>query len=193
MKRKAIFLDRDGVINENVKDMDSLEEFKLLPNVPKAIKKINDSGFLAIIVTNQPTISKGILKSEVLDKIHQKLNDELKKHDAHIDKIYVCPHHPEKGFPGEIPELKFDCECRKPKPGLLLKAIKEYDIDSKNSWMIGDSKSDILAGITSNVKTIFIPGKGSKSMHEDKLRDIKADFEKKDLLEAIEFILNNKL
>lgn len=188
-KQKAIFLDRDGVINENVKELSKLEDFKILPNVEVAIKKINDAGYLAIIVTNQPIISKGFLTFETLNLMHDKLKHDLKKHHAHIDDIFVCPHHPKKGFPGEIVELKIDCDCRKPKPGLFLQAIKKYNIDVSKSWIIGDSKSDILAGEKIGVKTIFIPGKGSGAEHESKLEDVIPDYEKVDLLDAVNFIL----
>lgn len=190
--KKAIFLDRDGVINENVKDMNTVEQFIMLPKVGKAIKKINDAGYLAIIVTNQPIIAKGFLSFETLDKIHEKMSHELKKDHAHIDDIFVCPHHPKKGFAKEIVELKIDCDCRKPKPGLFLQAIRKYNIDTSKSWMIGDSKSDVQAAKNVNIKSVFIPNKGSGAEQEKSLEDIKADFERKDLLKAVEFILTKK-
>lgn len=188
--KKAIFLDRDGVINENVKDMNRVEQFVMLPNVSKAIKKINDAGYLAIIITNQPIIAKGFLSFETLENIHEKMKDELRKDGAHIDDIFVCPHHPKKGFPGEIVELKIDCACRKPKPGLFLQAIKKYNIDVSKSWMIGDSKSDVVAAKNAGINSIFIPDKGSGAEHETKLKEVKPDFEKKDLMDAVKLILD---
>ena len=189
-RTKAIFLDRDGVINKGVKDMKTPEQIEIIDGVPKAIKKINDAGYLAIIVTNQPTISKGFLTFEDMAKIHDKMNNELAIHDAHIDAIYMCPHHPEKGFPGEIPELKIDCHCRKPKPGMILDAIAEYNIDKKNSWMIGDSLTDVAAGKNADVKTIFIStGGGSGRKDEKDHEHLIPDLTCHDLLDAVKNIL----
>jgi D-glycero-D-manno-heptose 1,7-bisphosphate phosphatase len=192
---KAIFIDRDGVINKKVDKMSHIEQFEFLDSESfiNAIKMINDNGYLAIIVTNQPDISKGILTWDTLNNIHKIIHNALKKHDAHIDDIMVCPHHPEKGFKGEISELKIDCECRKPKPGLIFNAAKIHDIDLSKSWMIGDSPSDIAAGQSAGVKTIFLTsGGGSGTEHEKRLVRVKADAEKSDLLEAIKYIFKGK-
>jgi len=192
--KKAIFLDRDGVINENVKDLVKVSQLKLLPNVAEAIKKINDSGYLVVIITNQPIISKGFCTFEDMEKIHDKMKQIISEKGAFIDKIYICPHHPEKGFPKEIVELKIDCSCRKPKPGLFLQAIKELDIDFKKSWSIGDSNSDTEAAEKAGLKTILLSsGGGSGSKHESELKDSKPDFVKKDLLEAVEFIIKTDI
>ena len=189
-RQKAILLDRDGVINKNVKDMKTPEQLDIIEGVPEAIKKINDAGYLAIIVTNQPTISKGFLTFEDMDKIHEKMNKELAQHDAHIDAIYMCPHHPEKGFAGEIPELKIDCNCRKPKPGLLTDAIKEYNIDKQHSWMIGDSMTDVAAGKNAGIKTVYVSsGAGSGRKDEKDYAHIVPDMTCVDLLEAVKKIL----
>jgi len=190
--KKAIFLDRDGVINENVKDLVKISQFNLLPNVAEAIKKINDSGYLAIIITNQPIIAKGFCTFKEMEKIHEKMKELISKKGAFIDKLYMCPHHPEKGFPGEFAELKIDCSCRKPKPGLFLQAIKELDIDPKKSWSIGDSLSDIEASKKAGIKAIFLTsGGGSGSKNESELKDSKPDYIKKNLLDAVDFILKN--
>ena len=130
-----------------------MDQFELLPNVSKAIKKINDSGYLAIVVTNQPVIARGEVTFDELKNIHNKMETLLGNDGAYLDGIYYCPHHPHKGYEGEIPELKIDCECRKPKPGMLLQASKDFNIDVKESWMIGDSDSDILAGENAGCKT----------------------------------------
>jgi D,D-heptose 1,7-bisphosphate phosphatase len=145
-KQKAIFLDRDGTINKYVGFLREIEQFELLPNTSEAIKKINDSGYLAIVVTNQPVVARGEVTFEQLDQIHNKMETLLGKDGAYLDGIYFCPHHPHKGFEGEISELKVECECRKPKPGMLLQAAKDFNIDLSKSWMIGDSDNDILAG-----------------------------------------------
>ena len=155
-KQKAVFLDRDGTINKYVGFLRNIEDFELLPGVIEAIKKINESGYLCIIVTNQPVIARGEVSEEELDDIHKKLETELGKDGAYIDGLYYCPHHPHKGFDGEIPELKIDCICRKPKPGMLLKASSDFNIDLSKSWMIGDSESDIVAGINAGCKTVLL-------------------------------------
>lgn len=155
-KQKAIFLDRDGTINEYVGFLTNIDEFKLLDGVTDAIKKINASGFLAIVVTNQPVIARGEVTYEQLDEIHHKMETLLGQAGAYLDAIYYCPHHPHSGYAGEVKSLKIECECRKPKPGMLMKAAKDYNIDLEHSWMIGDSKNDILAGKNAGCKTVLI-------------------------------------
>lgn len=145
-KQKAVFLDRDGTINKYVGFLRHIEDFELLPDVAEAIKMINNNGYLAIVVTNQPVIARGEVSITELENIHNKMETLLGLEGAYIDSIYYCPHHPHKGYEGEISELKFDCECRKPKPGMLLKAAEDYNIDLSKSIMIGDSESDIKAG-----------------------------------------------
>lgn len=152
-KQKAIFLDRDGTINKYVGFLRDIDQFELLPNVSKAIKKINDSGYLAIVVTNQPVIARGEVTFDELKNIHNKMETLLGNDGAYLDGIYYCPHHPHKGYEGEIPELKIDCDCRKPKPGMLFQASKDFNIDLNESWMIGDSDNDILAGENAGCKT----------------------------------------
>lgn len=145
-KQKAIFLDRDGTINKYVGFLRQHDEFELIPNVASTIKELNDMGYLVIVVTNQPVIARGETSLEELEIIHNKMETLLGQEGAYVDAIYYCPHHPHKGYDGEIPELKIECECRKPKPGMLIKAAADFNIDLANSWMIGDSENDILAG-----------------------------------------------
>ena len=145
-RQKAVFLDRDGTINRYVGFLRSKEDMELLPGAADLIRRINASGYLAIVVTNQPVIARGEVTVEQLDEIHNKLETLLGEEGAYLDAIYYCPHHPDKGFPGEIPELKIVCDCRKPKPGLLMQAAKDYNIDLRQSWMIGDDERDIKAG-----------------------------------------------
>lgn len=117
---------------------------------------INASGYLAIVVTNQPVIARGEVTFEELDNIHCKMETLLGKDGAYIDGLYFCPHHPHKGYEGEIPELKIDCDCRKPKPGMLIKAAEDLNIDLKASYMIGDSDSDVQAGEAAGCTSIKI-------------------------------------
>jgi len=173
MKNKAIFLDRDGVINEAIKEnpcVKSPEEFYLLPSVIQAIRKINESDYLAIIITNQPGIAQGLFIKEDLERVHDYMIHLLQFGEAKIDDIFYCPHHPEKGWPNEVKELKIQCECRKPLPGLLKYASMKHGIDLSQSFFIGDRIQDTLAGQAAGCKTIQIETNGS-------------------LLEAINFIL----
>ena len=176
-KRPCIFLDRDGVIN---KDMDSkplCKDFELLDGVAEAIKSINKSDYLSVVVTNQPMIAKGFVTFEEVENTHKKMETLLGEQHAYLNGIYYCPHHSEKGFDGEIKELKIDCECRKPKAGMLFKATKNLNIDLENSWMIGDSQRDIDAGKNANCRTISIK------------KDLGADYIAQDLKDAVNYIL----
>ena len=155
-KQKAVFLDRDGTINKYVGFLRNIDEFALLDGVADAIKKINASGYLAIVVTNQPVIARGEVSFEELERIHNKMETLLGKEGAYLDAVYFCPHHPHKGYEGERPELKFDCECRKPKPGMLLKAAQDFNIDLAQSWMVGDGENDIKAGQNAGCRTALV-------------------------------------
>lgn len=155
-KQKAVFLDRDGTINRYVGFLRDIDDFELLPGVAEAVKLINASGFLAIVVTNQPVIARGEVTVPQLQEIHNKMEKLLGAEGAYLDAIYYCPHHPHKGYEGEVPELKIDCECRKPKPGMLLKAAEDFNIDLSQSWMIGDGENDIKAGKAAGCRTALI-------------------------------------
>jgi histidinol-phosphate phosphatase family protein len=184
-KQRAVFLDRDGVINEEVDQLSNVEDLKIYSFSAKAIKKINDLGYLVIIITNQPMIAKGFMTEKDLDEIHKKLETELGKKGAKIDAIYYCPHHPEKGFPGEVRELKIKCNCRKPKIGLFLRAKRDFKIDLKKSFCIGDQTMDILAGKRAGCKTILVKtGYGGK----DRKFGVKPDFVVKNLFQASKLI-----
>ena len=159
-KQKAVFLDRDGTINKYVGFLRNIDEFELIDGVADAIKKINAFGYLAIVITNQPVIARGEVSFEELEVIHNKMETLLGKEGAYLDAIYYCPHHPHKGYEGERSELKFDCDCRKPKPGMLLKAANDFNIDLSQSWMIGDGEIDIKAGINAGCKNALI-GEGA--------------------------------
>lgn len=170
-KQKAIFLDRDGTINKYVGFLKSAEEFELLDGVSEAVKKINSSGYLAIVITNQPVIARGEVTFAGLEEIHNKMETLLGQDGAYLDAIYFCPHHPHKGYAGEIPELKFDCDCRKPKAGMLLKASEDFNIDLSQSWMIGDGENDVLCGINAGCKTAAIGRNPSADVCGNSLAD----------------------
>lgn len=155
-KQKAIFLDRDGTINKYMGFLKNIDDFELMDGVAEAIGEINKAGYLSIVVTNQPVIARGELTFEGLEEIHNKMETLLGEKGAYLDAIYFCPHHPQKGYPGERVELKIDCECRKPKPGMLLRAAKDFNIDLENSWMVGDDERDIKAGKAAGCRTALL-------------------------------------
>lgn len=185
-KQKAIFIDRDGVLNVERSFISRPEDFEIFDFVPDSIRMINESEYLGIVITNQSVIARNLCTVNELETIHKKLETELGNKRTWLDAIYYCPHHPDKGYPEENSEYKIDCECRKPKPGLFLKASRNFNIDLKESWMIGDSERDIMAGKNAGCKTIGVmTGYG---MAKTK---IKPDFFFADLYEAVQFITNN--
>ena len=144
--KKAIFLDRDGVINQERKDyVKNIQEFNILNGVADAIRIIKKHGFLSIIITNQSAVNRGLLSENVLSQIHNNLQKYLNENNTSFDAVYFCPHTPEE-----------NCDCRKPKPGLILKAAKEFDIDLSKSYMIGNSHTDIEAANLSGCKGILL-------------------------------------
>lgn len=155
-KQKAIFLDRDGTINKYVGFLRSIDDFELLPDAAEAIRLINESGYLAVIVTNQPVIARGEVALAELDEIHKKMETLLGAKGAYLDAIYFCPHHPHSGFAGEIKALKIDCDCRKPKPGMLQRAAMDLNIDLASSFMIGDGENDVLAGKNAGCRSLQV-------------------------------------
>lgn len=189
-KQKAIFLDRDGTINEYVGFLRKEEDFRLIPGVSEAIKKINNSGYLAIVVTNQPVIARGEVTEEELEEIHKKMETLLGLDGAYIDDIYYCPHHPDKGFEGEIPELKIECDCRKPKTGMLEKAAREHNIDLSSSIMIGDSTLDIKMAENAGMQSVLLKT-GQKG--EDGKYDVSPTLIAEDLNDAINKIICKKV
>jgi len=160
MKEKAVFLDRDGVINELIYHQEhgiidspfTVEQFKLLPDVANAINKFHELGFKVIIISNQPGPAKDHFSIGIFEKIRGKMKTELKKKGAEVDAEYYCFHHPY----ATVGKYKKICECRKPKPGMLLKAAKDHNMELSQSWMIGDGITDIKAGHTAGCKTILI-------------------------------------
>ncbi len=186
-KQKAIFLDRDGTINRYVGLLRNIDQFELINGVAEAIRMINNSGYLAIVITNQPVIARGEVSWEELDMIHNKMETLLGGNGAYLDGIYVCPHHPDKGFDGEAPELKIECECRKPKPGLILKAVEDFNIDLTKSYMIGDSWRDVECGNKAGCKTVLLTG-DSSDPEGDRMAGLEC-VKTEDLLSAVKGIL----
>ena len=155
-KQKAIFLDRDGTINKKTNYIFSTIQFELYPDAAKAIKLINQSEYLAIVITNQPVVARGECTMRGVDYIHAKMETLLGMEGAYLNDIFFCPHHPDKGFAGENPLYKINCNCRKPKPGMIYTAAERYNIDLTQSWMIGDTEVDYLTGVNAGVGTVII-------------------------------------
>lgn len=155
-RQRAVFLDRDGTLNKYVGFLRDIDDLELLPGAAEAVRMINDSGYLAIVATNQPVIARGEVTVAQLEEIHMKLETLLGREGAYVDAIYYCPHHPDSGFAGEIKELKMDCDCRKPKPGMLLAAARRFNIDLSESWMVGDGDHDVGCGKNAGCRTARI-------------------------------------
>lgn len=186
-KQKVIFLDRDGTINQYVGFLRFVDQMQLEPTAADAIRLINESEYLAIVITNQPVIARGEVSFQELDAIHNRMYTLLGKEGAYVDGLYFCPHHPDKGFEGEIPELKIDCDCRKPKIGMIQKAVENFNIDLSNSWFIGDTNIDVQTGINAGTRAALL-----KSGDPDKKENrypVKADFTAEDLLDAVRQIV----
>lgn len=187
-RQRAIFLDRDGTMNVSKGFISNADDLELIPGTIEAIKAINKSGALAIVITNQPVIARGECSFEELHNIHNKLKTLLGEKGAFVDDIFYCPHHPDKGFEGEVPELKFDCECRKPKTGMIDEAVKKYNIDLSKSYMVGDSTMDLELARNAGVKSVLVD---TGFAGDDGKYDRSCDIEAKDLLDAIEKIIKD--
>lgn len=187
-KQKAVFLDRDGTINVYVDNLARTEDFTLIDKTTEAIKGLNRSNYLSIVATNQPAIAKGMLTREGLGEIHKKMETLLGNERAYVDDIFYCPHHPDKGFEGEIPELKINCNCRKPNTGMIYEAVEKYNIDVDQSFFVGDTTSDLLTAVKAGLKSVLVrTGMAGK----DKKYDICPDFIFQDLFEFQNFLLND--
>lgn len=187
-KQRAIFLDRDGTMNVSKGFISKADDLELIPDTIDAIKAINKSGALAIVITNQPVIARGECSFEELHNIHNKLKTLLGEKGAFVDDIFYCPHHPDKGFEGEVPELKFDCECRKPKTGMIDEAVKKYNIDLSKSYMVGDSTMDLETARNAGIKSVLVnTGFAGNDGKYDRSCDIEAD----NLFDAVEKIIKD--
>ena len=185
--RSAVFLDRDGTINREVTHLKSPDQVELLPETAAAIRCLNRSGTLAVVVTNQPVVARGELSLDGLARIHAKLESLLGAGGAYLDGLYFCPHHPDKGFLGEVFELKGPCKCRKPEPGLIDKACRDLGIGRQDSWMVGDATSDVEAGRRAGLRTVLL-----RSGHAggDAKYVTRPDYIAPDLADAVGWILN---
>ncbi len=171
-KRPAIFLDRDGVINKEVNLLNREDQMELIPGAAEAIRLINKSDYLTIVVTNQPVIARNLCDFDELDRIHMRMETLLGQEHAYINALYFCPHHPDGGFPEERKEFKVKCDCRKPAPGMILRAAEDWNIDLDKSYMIGDSDRDIQAGNNAGVKRSILVKTNTENALLDAVKQI---------------------
>jgi histidinol-phosphate phosphatase family protein len=184
--RAAVFLDRDGTLNREVDHLNRPEQLNLYDGAAEAVRRINAAGMLTVVVTNQPVVARGDVSSAGLRQIHARLEALLGEGGAYLDRIYVCPHHPDKGFLGEVGELKIACDCRKPKTGLIDAACRDLRIRRESSWLIGDSIADIEAGRQADLRTVLV--RTGHAGHDDR-RPAQPDYVVQDLISAAAWIL----
>lgn len=186
MKRKAVFLDRDGTISEEVGYLDHPSRLRILPGSAEAIRALNENGWLVVVVTNQSGVARGFFTEESLQDINQALQDELAALGARIDATFYCPHHPTEG----VAPYRRDCDCRKPKPGMILRAAKELNIDLDHSWMIGDRYGDVALAHAAGVRSaLVLTGYGREEWEaQSDGWGYKPDLVAADLLEAVKQI-----
>jgi histidinol-phosphate phosphatase family protein len=185
---RAIFLDRDGTVNALLDYVRSPDALRLLNGVGEAIRTWNSGGWRVVVVSNQPVIARGECTVEELMAIHNRMERLLGREGAYVDGIYYCPHHPDGGFPGERPDLKFRCDCRKPATALIRRARLDLNIDLENSWMVGDSTTDLRTARNAGIRSILVrTGKaGGDGLYPDA-----ADCVAHDLIEAMRITTEN--
>lgn len=190
MKNKCIFLDRDGTINVYKCLLHNREDLKLEYKAAEAIKLINESDYLCIVVSNQPIVARNLCTLEQAWEINDKLKELLRGKDAYVNDIYICPHHPDRGYPEENKDYKIKCSCRKPSTGMIELAKQKYDIDLQKSYIIGDTTIDIATGKNCELKTILVKTglAGSDGKYE-----VEADLVVENLYEAVGKILGGKI
>ncbi|MDQ3649599.1 MAG: HAD family hydrolase [Acidobacteriota bacterium] len=190
MTRRAVFIDRDGTISEEVGYVNHPSRYRVFPYSAQAIKLLNDAGWLAILVTNQAGVARGYFAEEMIGTVHHILIQELERGGARLDAIYFCPHHPTVGDP----PYRFDCDCRKPKPGLIRRAVAEFRIDAARSWMVGDRYSDTELARNAGVRAAFVlSGYGRGEWEHQRIAwRHQPDAVAENLLEAVEMIIAEK-
>jgi len=184
--RRAVFIDRDGTISEEVGYINHPSRFRVFPYAAAAIKHLNDAGWLAIVVTNQAGVARGYFSEDMIQTVHSGMTKELENGGARLDAVYYCAHHPSVGEP----PYRFDCDCRKPKPGLISRAARDFNIDLAGSWMVGDRYSDVELARNAGVKSMFVLsgyGRGEWE-HQRANWTEQPDLVAKDLLEAVRVI-----
>ena len=190
MTRAAIFLDRDGTICEEVGYVNHLSRSRLLPNSPEAIRLINQAGLLAVVTTNQSGVARGYFSQDLVEAVHARLLASLSESGARLDAIYYCPHHPSEG----APPWRSDCDCRKPRPGMILRAARQHDIDLSRSYVVGDSVVDIESGAAAGIPGVLVKTGYGRGLLEHQRHRLKSEpaHAAEDLLDAVRFILSRR-
>jgi D-glycero-D-manno-heptose 1,7-bisphosphate phosphatase len=184
--KRAVFIDRDGTLSEEVGYINHASRFRLFPYSAAAIKHLNENDWLAIVTTNQAGVARGYFSEDMIQTVHQQMSKDLESNGARLDAIYYCAHHPSVGEP----PYRFDCDCRKPKPGLISRAVQEFDIDLTESWMVGDRYSDVELARNAGVKSMFVLsgyGRGEWE-HQRQSWTQQPDHVAENLLEAVRLI-----
>jgi D-glycero-D-manno-heptose 1,7-bisphosphate phosphatase len=190
MKRPAVFIDRDGTISEEVGYVNHPSRFRVFPYSAEAIRILNDSGWLAILITNQAGVARGYFAEDVIQKVHDQLKRDLRYGSAQLDAIYYCAHHPSVGEP----PYRLDCECRKPKTGLIEQAARDFEIDMEASWMAGDRYSDVELARNAGLHSAFLLSGYGRGEWEYQSQNWKQqpDLVCENLLEAVRSIVGSK-
>lgn len=183
-KNRAVFLDRDGTINEEVGYLSRLEELKIYENAAEAIRLMKQKGFLAVVITNQSGVARGFFSEDFIITVHNKINEYLKAHGTSLDALYYCPHHPRYGNE----HYRRECSCRKPQPGLLIKAAEDLDIDLKSSYVIGDMPRDMDIARRVGAKGVMVKTGYGKNV----VATSKPDYIAEDLLDAAKWIIRDQ-
>jgi D-glycero-D-manno-heptose 1,7-bisphosphate phosphatase len=185
--KRAVFLDRDGTINEDVGHITDPDRFELIPGATDAIRRLKDAGYFLVLATNQAGVARGLMTEPQLLRVLGAFEDLLEREGVRLDGIRYCPHHPEEG----IGSYKQDCDCRKPGPGQLLSAAEEHDIDLASSFMIGDHYSDVEAGIAAGCRSVMLlTGHGQQEIEKlDAAQKERTDYVARDLAEAADWIV----
>ena len=184
-QKKAVFLDRDGTIIRHIELMRRVSDIKILPRAESVLKSFNKLGFVVVVITNQPVVARGLATPKEIDEIHAVLINRFEKKGAKIDAVYFCPHHPN----GDVKKYRLKCHCRKPEPGMILKAMKKFKINPKLSYMIGDAMIDVVSGKRAGLKTILVKT-GPGHARDAEFAAIKPDFTVKNLTQALKIVQN---
>lgn len=186
MPDRAVFLDRDGTINEEVNYLGSVDQLRFIKGAEAAIARLNEAALKVIVITNQAGVARGYFPKDAVEQIHSKMEERLKARGAHVHAFYYCPHHPSEG----LGPYRVECDCRKPKPGLLHKAAREFDIDLSRSFVVGDNVNDLLAGYAAGCRLVLVrTGYGRETERRLAGTPIRPDYIANDLLEASSWIL----
>jgi D-glycero-D-manno-heptose 1,7-bisphosphate phosphatase len=181
--RRAVFIDRDGTISEEVGYVNHVSRYRVFPFAARAVRALNEAGWLAVLVTNQAGVARGYFKEELIGQVHNMLAAELERGGARLDAVYYCPHHPSVGEP----PYRLDCDCRKPRPGLILRAAEELGLDPARCWMVGDRHSDVELARNAGVRPAFVlTGYGRGELeHQSHAWKHQPDLVAENLLEAV--------